>query len=287
MPKPQLSYFDYVKAAFNWRVLVPGLGNLPLNKWLLVGLGIIGFGNPGFWFLGAAAEFGYLFYLSTNPRFQRIVELTGQEVKQEEWGERIARLTAGLDKASMQRYRRLIDNCQAIVRNSGQLAAGQAADDLRAGGVNQLAWMFLKLLHSRLRINQILEQTSRQEIEKEVKEITARLTKEQESSAIYRSIQGTLEIQQRRLENLVKAEESLRVIDAELDRIDKQVILLHEEASVSSDPDLLSVRLDGVMKSLQGTTEWMVQHNELFGSLEEQSIPKNLIEQATRLPEKE
>jgi len=96
-----------------------------------------------------------------------------------------------------------------------------------------------------------------------------------------------LEIQQRRLENLVKAEESLRVIDAELDRIDKQVILLHEEASVSSDPDLLSVRLDGVMKSLQGTTEWMVQHNELFGSLEEQSIPKNLIEQATRLPEKE
>ena len=49
-------------------------------------------------------------------------------------------------------------------------------------------------------------------------------------------MQGTLDIQKRRLDNILQAESSLKVIEAELDRIEKHVALLQEESQVSSDP---------------------------------------------------
>ena len=38
------------------------------------------------------------------------------------------------------------------------------------------------------------------------------------------------------------------------------------------------------MESLQGTSKWMAENNELFGSLEEVNLPKTMIDR--RLPEK-
>ena len=94
------------------------------------------------------------------------------------------------------------------------------------------------------------------------------MAKEPETSPVYRSLKGTLDIQNRRLENRNRAEESLKVAENELDRIEKQVTLITEETTVSSDPEVLSVRLDGVIQSLQGTTQWMSEHGEFFSSLE-------------------
>jgi hypothetical protein len=283
MAKTELGFLDYVKAAFSWRYRVPGLGHLPLNILALVGFGILGLGHPAFWLLGLAFEAGYLTLMSGDARFQRLVQ--GRMLMEERrvWQAKQSNLFDSLDPQSQLRYRSLADTCQQILKSTKALAPGSAMEDLRTGSLSQMAWMFLKLLYTKIRTRSI--KVKAEELEAEIKRLSDQLSREAEGSAIHRSLQGTLEIQRRRMENLTKARESLKVIEAELNRIEHQVRLLNEEASMASDPEALTVRLDGVMQSLDGTNKWMSEHGELFGGLEEATMPQNLLDMPPRQTE--
>jgi hypothetical protein len=282
MAATDLNFFDYVKAAFNQKADIAGLGPMPVNKMLLTAAAVLGIWNPGFWFLGIAAEALYLWFMASNKNYQTLVRASLLNQQKEIWGGKQVRVLRSLDGPSHQRYDRLVDNCSGILKITGSDTykpgdPGTPVKDLRISGLNRLMWMFLKLLSSRLRIKAIISATSVEELETEIREISQKMAKEPKSSPLRRSLEGTLDIQKRRLDNLLKAKESLKVIESELDRIEKQANLLREEASVSSDPELLSVRLDSVMDSLSGTSQWMSEQNELFGFLEERSMPDALI----------
>ncbi len=274
MAKSGLNFFDYVKAAFNRKLRLKGLGYVALNKLFLGLCAVLGLKNPGFWFLGVAIESTYLWYVATNATFQKVVQGELLEKNKEQWSSKQTDLLKSLDGASRSRYSSLRENCLGISERT-------RGDDLltNVGNVslNQLTWMFLKLLNSRITIKKTIDETPKNHLEKEIVDIETRLGKENANSAIHRSLQGTLDIQHRRLDNLVKAEENLKVIEAELERIEKQVYLLKEEMSVKNDPELLSMRLDGVMDSLQGTSQWMSEHNELFGMIEEEPVPTDFV----------
>jgi hypothetical protein len=280
MTHGNLSFFDYVKAAFHWKVKISGLGYLPLNRMLLAGFAILGFGNFGFWFLGIAYETGYLLFLSGSPRFQKLVRGSELKSSQQQWYDKQARLMASLDKPSQERYRRLEQASSGILKTAKSTWDESGMAGVQSGDLSQLLWIFLRLLHSCQRIKKILSQTSRQDLEQEMKAITLKLAKEPETSPVYRSLKGILDIQQRRLDNLIKAEESLMVSESELNRIEKQVELIAEEITVSSDPEILSLRLDGVMQSLQGTTSWMSEHSEFFGAADEYPASGRLLSEA-------
>ena len=64
----------YLKAAFLVGVNVPALGRVPLNAVAAAGFLILGFGHPGFWFLGLAAEAAIVPALAFNKRFQNFVD---------------------------------------------------------------------------------------------------------------------------------------------------------------------------------------------------------------------
>lgn len=285
MAKSELGFFDYVKAAFSWRYRVPGMGHLPLNVLALVGFGILGLGHPAFWLLGLAFEAGYLALMSGDARFQRLVQGRKLMAERAVWQAKQSNLMDNLDPQSQTRYRSLADTCQQILRSTQALSAGSAMDDLRTGSLSQMAWMFLKLLYTKIRTKSITEKVSPPELESEIKRLTEQLAGEPEGSAMHRSLLGTLEIQKKRLDNLNRARESLKVIEAELSRIEHQVRLLNEEASMASDPESLTVRLDGVMQSLDGTNKWMSEHGELFGGLEEATMPQNLLDMPPRQTE--
>jgi len=283
MADQPLGFFDYVKAAFNQEVNFPGLGHLPLNK-ILLGTGfVLGLANPGFWFLTLGLEVLYLWGMSSNPNYQKLVAISKKQVKDEAWEQKQYSLLSNLDQDSRGRYHRLLDKCAAIIKISG--TEKNKIYDYQSAGLNQLVWMFLKLLSSRRKMENMLSGTSRETVENEIRDLSAKIANEPEGSALQRSMQGTLEIQKRRLENLIKAKENLRVVEAELDRIEKQVTLLNEEASVTSDPDLLSVRLDNVMTSLSSTSQWMSEQGDMFG--EDISMPKNLLNRSIQERQKE
>ncbi len=274
-----MKFFDYVKAAFNQKADIAGLGPMPVNKMLLFAAAVLGIVNPGFWFLGIAGEILYLSMMASNKNYQKVVQGSRMGEQKEMWGEKQEHILKGLDAPSQLRYNILVENCSRILKITGSDTTdlGSETKDLRISGLNRLIWMFLKLLSSRLSINAIIARTKAKELEKEIREISEKMAAEPESSPLRRSLEGTLDIQERRMENLRKAKESIKVIEAELDRIEMQVTLLKEEASVNSDPELVSVRLDGVMDSLSGTNQWMSEQNEIFGFLEESSMPDELI----------
>ncbi len=287
MAERELRFWRYLLAAFGWKVPVRGLGHVPLNLLGVIIFGVLGLVNPGFWALGLGVEVTYLAWLGSNERFQKLVLALHLEREKEREKSRPesytaaaikqARLIALLDRESQARYQALRQACGAVVQTADSNAGLVGSTELKSGGLEQLLWIFLKLLLSRHRIQMILAQTSKADIEREIQAAEARLAAEPEGSAVQRTLRGTLDIQKKRLENLLQAGESLKVTEAELERIEKQVALMREEVSVSSDPELVSVRLDGIVDSLQGTTKWMNEHDELFGQLDSDTLPPELL----------
>lgn len=268
MPNADLAYWDYVKAAFNWKAHLPMLGKMPLNQFALAGFGILGLGNPGFWLLGLAYEAGYLVWLPSNKRFQDVVR--GQRLLQsrETADQREKSVLVDLDEESRSRYLHLSAQCQAILKMDTAPSLASDITGLKSEGLAQLLGIFLKLLNLRARIIETLSRTRREDIEVDIKRLESAIAKEPDTSPVQRALKGTLEIQKTRLDNLTRSAENLRFTETELDRIEKQVNLISEEAAVSKSPEQWSSTLDGVVKSLQGTSKWMIDNSQLFETMD-------------------
>lgn len=288
MPGEPLGYLDYLRAAFRYRPRLGWLGHMPVNQMSLFVFGMLGVVNPGFWFLGAALEIGYLGFLSTNSSFQKLVQGTRLLQRQEGWEEKLQRTLASLLPDSQARYRRLLGLCGLILGISDKTAQEEIGSlrDMRAGGLNQLLSLFLRLLLSRELIIANLAQVDRKGLEDDVERLKARLAGAAPDSPLARSLQATLDIEGKRLDNLGRAGSSLDVIDAELERIEQQVRLIREETAVSGGPEVVSDRLDAVTATLGETSKWMDQHAELFGTLSTDDLDA-AVSSLPRLPEAE
>ncbi len=264
-----LTFWDYVKEAFWRRAHMPLMGKMPVNQMALGLFGVLGLASPGFWFLGAALETAYLSWLAASERFQKVVQAERLMEIQETWQEGIQAAVGRLSEASRQRYRRLLGQCRRILGISETLNSDSLGNfrDMRAHSLNQLLAIYLRLLTSKEVIRTNTEDVDRGRLEEETRELQERLAKLEEESPLTRSLQATWEIHQRRLSNLNRAKESLRVIDAELERVEKQVELIREESAVSGKPEFLSTRLDAVTSTMSETTRWMDEHSGFFSSL--------------------
>lgn len=283
MPPGTLSYWDYVKAAFHRRVKLPLLGFFPLNKLLLTGFFILGLGHVGFWFLGAAYEIAYLMLLSGSASFQKLVQGERLMAIESQQALRSDQVFKALDIDAQTRYARLVDQCRKIAQSSAGLSKSINLSDLSSSGLNQMIEIYLKLLMSQRYIKDMLSRTQRPVLEREIRDLEARLAREPVESAIARSLKGTLDIQKRRLDNLQKAADNLAFTEAELNRIEMQISLLSEEMTISTGPAQMTDRVDNVVASLQETTRWMSENSELLGAMDAQIIPANLMDETRRI----
>ena len=283
-----LTYWDYLKAAFWYKPRVGFFGPLPLNQLALfmTGLAAIALRNPAPLFLGGALEIGYLAFLSSHPSFQKLIQGLRLMKKQSGWEDKIRLSLASLSPESQGRYRRLYQQCSLILGISQTLDQGgdEALRDMRSGSLNQLLWLFLRLLTSRELILGNLSQVDHGALAADIERLKERLAQAPAESALARSLQGTLEIQTKRLENLTKAKGTQEVIDAELDRIEQQVRLIREESAVSQGPEAMSSRLDAITATLGETSRWMDQNAEILGALGGEEVEAPAIA-LPRLPE--
>ncbi len=268
MNKDSLTFWDYLKAAFHLKVPSKSLGHLPLNKMLLGGFAILALGHPGFLFLGLAFESAYLLALSGNERFQRVVQGEKLEQKKKSQLEKQQGVLMVLSAEDRARYNNLESKCGTILDKYGLSTPASGLKSMQSEELAQLAAIFLKLLHSRRTSREMLAGLSENSLREEIRQIEAKLAGEAEGSVLARPLQGTLEIQKRRLENLLRVKESLKVTDAELDRIEKQVTLISEESVIYGDPQILTSRLDGVIRSLEDTQKWISDSSQLFAAIE-------------------
>jgi len=266
MPKKSLGISDYVNAAFSLKVPVGPLGYLPLNYLALGTCGFLGFLNPGFWLLGMAGEFTYLYTLSTNVRFQNYVKgLELQKIK-DSWTARLESLIDRMDWDNKDLFSSVKLECESILTED---VTGEFLDSI-SSEINNLLFIFAKMLLLKQRTDLALQKADEDSIHKSINNLLKRLGKE-DSESIKNSIQSNIDIQSQRLKNIENSRESLRLTEIEIERIRNQISLISEEIVLKKNPEQLSTALNGVVRSIQDTSSFVSQHSGLLESIEIQS----------------
>ena len=261
-------FLDYLSAAFNARPL----GMFVAPNWVgLAAFGILGAANPGFWVIGAGLELGYLLSLATNKRFQQTVAMKPLTAARQEWGQRIQRVLGRLDAADRREYDALAERCRSIVDMQMNNAA-EPPDGLeqQAQSLGRLSWMFLRLLLARRTIGQVMGGAQNDvELQRRIAALERQQVQPGLSEELARSLGGQLEILRQRLQQRTDGDRKLAYIEAELERIQQQVELIREQAAMSTDPELLSRRIDDITATLGSTGQWIRDQQQVYGAMED------------------
>jgi hypothetical protein len=261
-------FFDYVTAAFNARPI----GMFVAPNWIgLAAFGVLGVANPGFWILGAGLELGYLLTLATNKRFQQTVNARPLSASRNEWNAKIARVLGKLDASDRKTYEALAERCRSILDLQLHGATEPPPGlETQAEGLGRLSWMFLRLLLARRTISHVLGGTHN---DAELQRKIGALERQQEqpglTGELARSIGGQLEILRQRRDQRAEGDRKLAYIEAELERIQQQVELLREQAALTTDPEILSRRIDEITATLGSTGQWIRDQQQVYGAMED------------------
>lgn len=232
----------YLQAAFLARPEIPGLGHVPINLVALACLGILGFVNPGFWFLGIGLEVGYLGLLVSNPRFRNVIDALdrpGSAPADQAKVELalIQRLAAPARKA----LQRVEAGCARVLELQQQAHVEGFVLEANREALARLRWTCLKLLVAQAN----LQSDEWDESESAIRERIAVLDREISAApteGVRTSKQATRGILERRIANRGERERQLAEIGADLARIEAQIELARENASIQGQP--LSIASD-------------------------------------------
>ena len=266
-------FFDYIKAAFNARPF----GMFVAPNWIGLGtFGLLGMMEPGFWVLGAGLELGYLLALATNERFQRLVAAVPLVEATADWNQRIQALVGRLDAGNRRIYDLLSQRCRSIIDlqlHGASPATVPGGLESQADGLGRLSWMFLRLLVARRTIQQVIGESGESGDGADLRKRVSALERQQSDASLTeelrRSLGGQLDILKQRLLQRTDAERKLTYIDAELERIQQQVELIREQAALSTDPELLSQRIDEITATLGTTGQWIRDQQQVYGAMED------------------
>mgnify|MGYP001393551571 CR=1 FL=1 len=265
--KPGL--WEYLKAAFNARPA----GMFVAPNWVFLGaVALLGAVVPGVWLIGAGLELAYLLGLASNKRFQRWVQGRDLLKQQKLWRQRQNDLLGRLSTEDKAAYLLLEQRCGGILEQQRQSGlAGPAELAQQAEGLSRLMWIYLRLLMTRAAITRVLRESGsgdRDNLESRVSRLDREIAREDLPAELRRSLESQREIVRQRIAGQREARENLSFTEAELLRIREQVELIREQAVLSSDPSALSNRIDEVGSTLNSTTQWMRDKQEVFGKLD-------------------
>ena len=257
---------NYLKAAFwqHWNLLafVGGMGFALISGQGEVAVPLV-----------LAGEAAYLGFLGTHPKFQAHVDAQQAKSAREESSERnvvtLEQLRKALPDRSRRRYESLLAGCRRlrqIALDLKQPGMGASLDSLQIEGLDRLLWIFLRLLFTEHSLTRFLEQTSREEIERDAKQIQSQLArldaKDQSPHAVKvrRTLEDSLATTHSRLDNYTRAEANREFAQLEIARLENKIKSLAELAVNRQEPDYISSQIDQVAHSVLDTEKTM---NEL------------------------
>lgn len=271
MAEPNLSFFDYVKRAFFIRPQIKGLGEVPVNLLAVGGIVVLGLANPAVWLLGASAEVAYLALVSSDERFQKWVRAMEAASRSGDQSARREAMLSGLSDKRQARYRELERRCEEMLLTARKSGSSVGLEQPLTESLNRMVWVFLRLLVSSQILETHLRQNSREVLDNEIAGYERQYEEAQQDPGkerIARSLASTLEMARKQRENLEKAYENAQFIQAELLRIEQQVKLMIQEATLSSNVASLTGRVDEVMQSFTQTQDWMRANAQILGSVD-------------------
>lgn len=242
----------YLKSAFLVSVDVPSLGRIPVNALGAAALGILGFAQPAFWLLGLALEAAIVPALAFNPRFQKIVE--ARSLQQSEGNADLKRqaLVKLLENSAQQRLWALAKKCNQVLDVYRSQGAEDYVIDSNDQALKNLEWVYLKLLVARHHLMNPASETE-ESLEKKIQQFETDLRDGEETESLRQSKTATLNILRKRLATMRKKQETLEEIESDLTRIDNQVDLILENATVQGKPQTISTDIELASDLLGGS----------------------------------
>ena len=233
----------YIKSAFFVGVDVPGLGRIPLNALAAAGLVILGFGEPAVWLLGLGAEAAIISSLAFNKRFQRWVDAQQLQTGKDDSNAQYRSLIALLPGDSRNRLAQLQEKCQKVLQVYRNLQADEFISETNSEALQKLQWIYLKLLVARLHLTDRTADTQTT-LERKIQGLEQDLGDGAESPSVRESKAATLNIMKKRMANLRRREEALEEIDSDLMRVEAQVDLVLENATIQGKPQTISTDIE-------------------------------------------
>ena len=140
--------------------------------------------------------------------------------------------------------------------------------------MGRLLWLYLRLLITRQVIERIVfDSVGGSEKGKRLEDRIRRLEKQLQGKSVgeelRRSLAGQIEILKQRLQKRTEARDKLVFLDAELTRIQEQAELIREQAILSTDPQVVSERIDQITATLDGTSQWIREQQQIYGAAED------------------
>jgi hypothetical protein len=119
--------------------------------------------------------------------------------------------------------------------------------------LKNLEWVYLKLLVARHHLQNPVNNETEQSLDKKIKELDADLRGGEESESLRQSKSATLTILKKRLGNLKRKAQTLEEIESDLTRIDNQVDLILENATMQGKPQTISTDIELASDLLGGS----------------------------------
>jgi hypothetical protein len=108
-----------------------------------------------------------------------------------------------------------------------------------------------------------------EELQQRLTQIQEMMKKPNLTDELRKSVSGQAEILQQRIEKRQEARAKIDFLQSELTRIEEQAELLREQAVLTTDPELISQRIDQVAATLGGTSQWIREQQQIYGAVED------------------
>jgi hypothetical protein len=242
----------YLKSAFLVTVEVPSLGRVPVNALGAAAFAILGFAQPGFWLLGLAIEAAVIPVLAFNPRFQKVVEAQSLQLSEGTVEQKRLALVRLLETTAQQRLWGLATKCNQVLEVYRSQQTEEFIIDSNEHALKNLEWVYLKLLVARHHLLSPTTETA-QSLEKKIQDLEKDLQDGEETESLLQSKTATLNILKKRLSTMRMKRQTLEEIESDLTRIDNQVDLILENATVQGKPQTISADIELASDLLGGS----------------------------------
>ena len=233
----------YLKAAYFVGADIPALGRVPVNVLASIAFVILGFGHPGFWLLGLAAEAAILPTLAFNKRFQNVVDSNERQLSSGDSQVKRTALVQALPPDDRKRIETLDRKCGKVLDVYRNAQAEEFLIETNRDALDNLKWVYTKLLIARFHLLTAGTDDTAESLQRKILSIQEDLKDSQETPALHQSKTATLDILKRRLANIERREQSLEEVESDLTRVESQVDLILDNAAMQGKPQTISTDL--------------------------------------------
>ena len=255
-------FSKYIKKAFLYRrnLMVLGMG---------FAVGLIS-GKPDIILpLLAVGEVIFLAALISRPRFRDAIdaaELKKEKSQRELESTRKANhMLYSLKREDRNQFKELKNSCLKLQQISSGMKGERYSksgimSDFHDGAVNNMLWLFLRLLYSKNMLEKFFDTIDEKEIigdiesaKRRIEEIGPQLEDTEEEIKRRKLLDDTLETAEARLDNYRKAVENHDLIKLEIERLSTKISRLSEKSVNWRDSDSITIEVDGVTDSVKQT----------------------------------